>query len=202
MLEIPLTQRQKKIFEFIRTQINDRGYGPTVREIADRFDIGSPNGVVGHLRALETKGYICRTAKKSRSIELSPEFVEETRGIPMAGVVKAGAMHEAVEQHDRIDFDSLLSRRGAYALKVSGDSMIDASICDGDYVVIHPKRTAKNGQMVVVRSSEGEATLKYWHAEKNRIRLEPANSDMKPIYTKDAKIIGIVVGVVRQLPIK
>lgn len=192
-----LTSRQKKIFDFIRKQIETGGYGPTVREIGKHFGIASPNGVMGHLQALETKGYICRTAGKNRSIELSPEFLDEHRGLPLAGTVAAGTMHEAIEQHDRIDFDRLLNRRNAYALQVQGDSMIEAHICDGDYVIVHPARTAGSGEIVVVQTDEGEATLKYWYPEKNRIRLQPANRRLKPMYTRNARVIGVVRGVVR-----
>ncbi len=198
-MDTPLTQRQKKIFDFIRRQIDKRGFGPTVREIADQFDIGSPNGVMGHLRALENKGYIKRTALKSRSIELSPEYVEETRGLPLAGRVAAGSMTEAIESRDRIDFSSMINRRGAYALKVTGDSMIEAHICDGDYVIVQPRRTAERGDIVVVRTDDGEATLKYWFPEKNRVRLQPANRRMKPIYSRDARVTGVVIDVIRDM---
>lgn len=198
-METQLTARQKQIFQFICRQIELQGFGPTVREIAEEFDIVSPNGVVCHLDALVAKGYITRTARKSRSIELSPEYQEEIRGLPLAGQVAAGALHEAIEQHERIDFARLLERRGAYALEVNGDSMIEAHICDGDYVIVHPRRTAKSGEIVVVRTDEGEATLKYWFPEKNRIRLQPANRRMKPIYTRDARVIGVVKGVVRKM---
>ena len=198
-MDIPLTPRQNKIFRFIRQQIDKRGYGPTVREIADKFDIVSPNGVMCHLRALQNKGYIVRTAKKSRSIEISPKFDKETRGLPLSGIVSAGALTEAVEQVERIDFKKLLNRSGAFVLQVDGDSMIEAHICDGDYVIVHPRRTANRGEIVVVRTDDGEATLKYWFPEKNRIRLQPANKRLKPIYTRDAKVIGVVMGVVRHL---
>jgi len=198
-METELTVRQKKIFDFIRRHIDKSGYGPTVREIAEEFDIASPNGVVCHLDALVNKGFIVRTARKSRSIELSPEYQEENRGLPLAGEVAAGAMHEAIEQYDRINFGKLLEKRGAYALKVRGDSMIEAQICDGDYVIVHPRRTANSGDIVVVRTDDGEATLKYWFPEKNRIRLQPANRKMKPIYRRDVRVIGVVKGVVRTL---
>ena len=106
---------------------------------------------------------------------------------------------EAVEQTERIDFDDLLKRKRAYVLEVTGNSMIDAHIDDGDYVVVQPRRTASKGDIAVVRTSDGEATLKYWYPEKNRVRLQPANKRMKPIYTQDAKVIGVVIGVVRYL---
>ncbi len=198
-MELELTQRQLQVFNFICDHIDRFGYGPTVREIADEFEIASPNGVVCHLRALVNKGFIVRTARKSRSIEISPEYQEEHRGLPLAGEVAAGALHEAIEQDQRIDFTRMLEKRGAYALKVRGDSMIEAQICDGDFVIVHPRRTASAGDIVVVRTDEGEATLKYWFPEKNRVRLQPANRKMKPIYRRDARVIGVVKGVVRSL---
>ena len=198
-MESELTPRQNSIFKFIRAHIGKFGYGPTVREIADEFDIASPNGAVCHLDALVAKGFIVQRSRKSRSIELSPEFQEEIRGLPLAGEVAAGAMHEAIEQNERIDFARMLEKRGAYALKVRGESMIEAQICDGDYVIVHPKRTASSGDIVVVRTSDGEATLKYWFPEKNRVRLQPANRKMKPIYRRDVRVLGVVKGVVRSL---
>ena len=198
-MESELTPRQNSIFKFIRAHIGKFGYGPTVREIADEFDIASPNGAVCHLDALVAKGFIVRRSRKSRSIELSSEFQEEIRGLPLAGEVAAGAMHEAIEQNERIDFARMLEKRGAYALKVRGESMIEAQICDGDYVIVHPKRTASSGDIVVVRTSDGEATLKYWFPEKNRVRLQPANRKMKPIYRRDVRVLGVVKGVVRSL---
>ena len=198
-MESELTARQKKIFNYIRRHIDKSGYGPTVREIAAAFDIASPNGVVCHLDALVQKGFIVRKARKSRSIEISPEYQEETRGLPLAGEVAAGAMHEAIEQDERIDFDRLLNKRGAFALQVRGESMIEAQICDGDFVIVNPQKTAQSGDIVVVRTDDGEATLKYWFPEKNRVRLQPANRKMKPIYRRDVRVIGVVRGVVRSL---
>ena len=192
-----LTPRQRKIFEYIRKHITKCGYGPTVREIADEFDIVSPNGVVCHLDALVNKGFIVRKARKSRSIELSPAYQNENRGLPLVGEVAAGTMHEAIEQHERIDFSKMLNQRGAYALKVNGDSMVDAGILSGDYVIVHPRRTANSGDIVIARTADGEATVKYWFPEKNRVRLQPANRKMKPIYRRDARVIGVVKGVVR-----
>jgi repressor LexA len=193
------TKRQLAIFEFIRNQIESRGYGPTVREIGDRFGIGSPNGVVGHLRALEAKGLIERQANKSRSIQLSRAYRRGSRGLPLAGVVSAGALLEAVGQQRRIEFDKLFARQGAFVLEVRGDSMIDAQINDGDYIVVQPRRTPSSGDIVVAQSSDGEATVKYWFPEAHRIRLQPANPRLKPVYVRDVKVLGVVVGVVRNL---
>jgi len=110
-------------------------------------------------------------------------------------------MHEAIEQHERIDFGSMFPKKNQFVLEVTGDSMIDAYIADGDYVIVTRQRTAQPGQMVVAQTEDGEATLKYWHPEKSRkrIRLQPANAKMKPIYVKNARILGVVAGVVRKV---
>lgn len=192
-----LTARQRAVYEMIRGLIIDRGYGPTVREIAHHFDIGSPNGVMCHLRALERKGLITREAKRSRAIELVDAAARGRYAMQMAGVVAAGPTSLAFEQDERIDLGQILYRDDRFVLRVSGDSMIEAHILDGDYVIIEPAQKARPGQMVVAQTPEGEATLKYWHPEENRIRLQPANRQMKPIYVKSAKVIGIAVAVVR-----
>lgn len=195
-----LTGRQQEVYEFIRDKIRGRGYGPTVREIATQFGIQSPNGVVCHLKALEKKGLITREPNMSRAIQLAAEPIEE-RGMPLAGSIAAGVLHEAIEQNERIDFQEMFNptSKNLFALKVKGESMIEDQIADGDYVVVQKQRTARKGQIVVALTDEGEATLKRWFPEKNRIRLEPANSTMKPIFVKDARVLGVVVGVVRQV---
>ena len=193
-----LTKRQKAVYEFIRDKIQNRGYGPTVREIGDHFGISSPNGVMCHLKALEKKGIITREPNMSRAIRLIAEPVEE-KGLPLAGRIAAGVMHEAFEQNERVDFGAMFRKKNQFVLEVSGDSMIDAQIADGDWVVVKKQRTAHAGDMVVAQTEDGEATLKYWFPEKNRIRLQPANSSMSPIYVKDARVQGVVVGVVRKL---
>lgn len=199
-----LTKRQQAIYDFIRDLIFRRGYGPTVREIAGQFDIKSPNGVMCHLRALERKGLIRRDANKARAIELTQESVErrrpipeDERGLPFAGFVPAGFTNHAFELNERVDFDEMFSRKDFFALRVKGDSMIDAHIADGDYVICRSCDTAEKGQMVVALNGDNEATLKYWHPERNRIRLQPANAQMEPIYVDNATIRGVVVGVVR-----
>jgi len=194
-----LTARQLEVYELIRDKILYRGYGPTVREIGEAFGIRSPNGVVCHLKALEKKGLIIRSPHKSRAIELTAEALEEERGLPLVGVVAAGKTELAFEQDDRVDFSALFHGSGQFVLEVRGDSMVDAHISDGDYVVIKKQATASAGQMVVAQTDEGEATLKYWHPESNRIRLQPANATMDPIYVPNATVLGVVVGVVRQV---
>jgi repressor LexA len=198
-MDAELTKRQASVFGYIRETIEERGYGPTVREIAEEFGMSSPNGAMGHIRALTKKGFIKRTANRSRSIELTEMAHDQYDGLPLLGVVAAGTMHEAIEQSDRIVLDDMFAGKSNYVLEVSGDSMIDAQIADGDFIVVQRKRTAHKGDIVVARTSDGEATVKYWFPEKNRIRLQPANKNMKPIYSKDARVIGLVIGVVRNM---
>jgi repressor LexA len=134
----------------------------------------------------------------SRAIQLSGTG-EDEKGLPLAGRIAAGVLHEAFEQQDRIDFGTMFTKKSMFVLEVSGDSMIEAQIADGDYVVVKKQRTADPGDMVVAQTEDGEATLKFWFPERNRIRLQPANSTMSPIYVQDARVMGVVVGVVRNL---
>jgi repressor LexA len=196
-----LTSRQREVYDFIREKIRSRGYGPTVREIGTQFKISSPNGVMCHLKALEKKGLINREPNMSRAIQLATESFDQPRrrGLPLAGRIAAGMLHEAIEQTETVDFDQLFDADDLFVLEVSGDSMIEDQIADGDYVVIRKQDTAHKGDIVVALSDENEATLKRWYPEADRIRLEPANSTMKPIYVKNARVLGVCVGVVRKL---
>lgn len=196
-MSMQLTDRQQNVYDMIRGLIVKRGYGPTVREIGEHFGIKSPNGVMCHLRALERKGLITRSPNKSRAIELTQAADRNGHSLPMAGMVAAGPTTLAFEQNDRVDFSEMLFRDDRFILQVSGDSMIDAHITDGDYVVIQKQETAMPGQMVVAQTDEGEATLKYWFPEGDRIRLQPANEAMDPIYVRNASVLGVAVGVVR-----
>lgn len=193
-----LTKRQREVYEFIREKIRSRGYGPTVREIGSEFDISSPNGVMCHLKALEKKGLITREPNMSRAIMLAEEPVEHP-GLPLAGRVAAGVMHEAVEQSERINFAEMFNSDEMFVLEVHGDSMIGDMITDGDFVVVKKQETATAGDMVVAMTDEHEATLKRWFPEKGRIRLQPSNPEMDPIYVDDARVLGVVTGVVRQM---
>jgi len=195
-----LTERQQLIYEFIRDKIRNRGYGPTVREIGQQFEIRSPNGVMCHLKALEKKGLIVREPNMSRAIRLSAA-PSETKGLPLVGRIAAGTLHEAIEQQERVDFSEMFNGedRDLIVLQVDGESMIEDQIASGDFVVVRRQKSANKGQIVVALTDEGEATLKRWFPEKNRIRLEPANSTMKPIFVKSAEVLGIVVGVVRKV---
>jgi repressor LexA len=192
-----MTDKQRRVYEFIRDKIRNRGYGPTVREIGEQFAIKSPNGVMCHLKALEKKGLITRERNMSRAIQL----VAEPRGLRLAGRIAAGVLHEAVEQEDRIDFAEMFTpdSENLVALQVHGESMIEDQIADGDFVIVDRRRAPRKGQIVVATTDEGEATLKRWFPEKGRIRLQPANATMKPIFVKNADVFGVVVGVVRKV---
>jgi repressor LexA len=194
-----LTERQREIYEFIRDKIESRGYGPTVREIGQAFDIRSPNGVMCHLKALEKKGLIKREGFSARAIQLT-ERRHQGAGLPLMGTVAAGSPTQALAQEETLDFGDLFMGPDRFALRVRGQSMIDNHIDDGDFVVIQKQETARNGERVVAMI-DNEVTLKRFFQEKDHIRLEPANGDMEAIIvdsTADARILGVLVGVMRK----
>ncbi len=194
-----LTDRQREIYEFIREKIENRGYGPTVREIGSGFDIKSPNGVMCHLKALEKKGLIKREGFSARAIMLL-DHRHPGATLPLLGSVAAGTPTEAVGHDDRLDFCELFGGTNHYALRVRGQSMIEDHIADGDFVVIRKQETAENGERVVAMI-DNEVTLKQYFRERNSIRLEPANGSMAPIVVHadaDTHILGVLVGVLRR----
>ncbi len=195
-----LTSRQREIYVFIRSKIQGRGYGPTVREIGLEFEIKSPNGVMCHLKALQKKGLIHREPNMSRAIQLLDVEPMTARpvGIKLLGRIAAGPFIEAIEQAEELGFEEWEDTEEKFALQVTGDSMIEEHIADGDYVIIQRQEHARDGQIVAVQDDDGEVTLKRLFRERNRIRLEPANRTMKPIYRDNLKILGILVGVVRK----
>jgi repressor LexA len=194
-----LTPRQRDIYSFIRSKIQGRGYGPTVREIGLHFQIKSPNGVMCHLKALQKKGLIHREPNMSRAIQLLDDPVNpQHASLKLVGRIAAGPLMEAVEQNEELTFSEWMEPGDKFALRVAGESMIDEHIADGDYVIIRKQEQARDGQIVAVRDDEGEATLKRYFRERNRIRLEPANKTMKPIFRERVNILGVLVGVVRK----
>jgi repressor LexA len=194
-----LTPRQREIYNFIRSKIQGRGYGPTVREIGLQFDIKSPNGVMCHLKALQKKGLIHREPNMSRAIQLLEDpTTAPAPGLKLLGRIAAGHPIEAIEQDEELAFTDWEGADDKFALRVTGESMIEEHIADGDYVVIQRQDQARDGQIVAVLDDEGDATLKYFFREKGRVRLQPANKAMKPIYRDKVDILGILVGVVRK----
>jgi repressor LexA len=191
-----LTTNQRRVYKYIKHQIENKNHVPTIREIGDHFGITSPNGVAGLLNRIEAKGMIKRTRNRARSIALTDQST--SRGLPLVGQVCAGPLTETFAQTERFDLAGM-ENNADFVLEVSGDSMIEAKIAPGDYVLVKKQMTAERGDIVVVVDEENETTLKYWFPEKNRIRLQPANRKMKPIYRKDVTVQGVVVGVVRKL---
>jgi repressor LexA len=195
----PLSPKQAEIYRHLCAALNTRGRGTTVRELMQATGLASTASVARHLETLERKGWIVRRRGESRGVALSEEAAQRLRGMPWAGVIAAGTLHEAIEQVERIDFAELLHRGGHFTLSVQGDSMIDAHILDGDLVVVRSQPSAAKGQIAVVRTPDGRSTVKYWFPEQGRIRLQPANRRMKPIYVREAEVVGVVVSVVRRL---
>jgi repressor LexA len=195
-----LTEKQRRIYEFIREKIEARGYPPTVREIGLAFSIQSPNGVMCHLNALVTKGFITRQGNSARAIQLVGHRRHSSAELPMMGLVAAGTPMAADAQDERLDFNDLFGGMNHFALRVKGQSMIEDHIDEGDYVVIRKQETAENGERVVAMI-DNEVTLKRFHREKGHVRLDPANGRMQPIVVdpnSDARILGVLVGVLRK----
>ncbi len=194
-----LTPRQREIYSFIKSKIHGRGYGPTVREIGTHFQIKSPNGVMCHLKALQKKGLIHREPNMSRAIQLLDDSpTASAAGLRLVGRIAAGQPIEAIEQQEELTINDWTESGDKFALKVTGDSMIEEHIADGDFVVIKKQEQARDGQIVAVRDEDGEATLKKIYRDRNRIRLEPANRAMKPIFRDRVDILGVLVGVIRK----
>ena len=198
-----LTDRQQNVYQFIREKILTRGYGPTVREIGEQMDIRSPNGVMCHLRALEKKGMIKRDANKSRAIELTSPGpgMRRPTSLPMAGRVAAGQCSLAWEQDETVDLSELFVREDRFALEVTGDSMIDAGIFDGDYIVAKAGTSVSKGDIVVVGIPGDEATVKTWTRSGDTVTLLPANSRLSPMefHSSEVTVYGRVVTVMRKL---
>ena len=197
------TPRQLEILTFIRDFRAKNGYSPTMQEIGDHLNLTKVT-VFEHVGALEKKGLLSRGAKHSaRSLRVSPkaEFPQQRRTLlPLVGRIAAGMPIEAVEDRESVDLEELFANtRETFVLRVTGDSMIEDHICDGDYVVCERRSDARNGETVVALVENGEATLKRFFREKGRIRLQPANENYKPIYVNDVQIQGVVVGVLRTL---
>jgi repressor LexA len=201
-----ITKRQHEILDFIRDKIENRGFPPSIREIGEAFQIASPNGVMCHLKALEKKGYIERNKgvkdqkSAARAITIPGLRIGST-SFPLLGLVAAGNGLEAVPQDERVDLGEMFAGQDHYALRVRGQSMIDDHIDDGDIVILRRQDTAENGERVVAMI-DGAATLKKFYRRKDRVVLEPANSNMAPIVIepgRDVKVVGILVGVLRRV---
>lgn len=198
----PLTDRQQQVLSFVTSYVNSNGYPPSQREIASHLGVSSNLGVMKHLDALEKKGYLKRDSH-SRAIALFSNSANLAVTVPIVGTVRAGQLTPAVEDiQGYLSLDRLQLHGGTFLLRVRGDSMINAAICDGDLALVRPQATAENRD-IVVAMVEGEATLKEFHREEGRIRLQPKNSAMQPIIIHEGAgevtIIGRVVGIFRSM---
>ena len=196
-----VSPRQYEILTIIRDTRRSHGYSPTLQEIADELGI-SKITVFEHVGGLIENGLLVRQSNKARSLELTSSVrLPDDRPtlLPLVGRIAAGAPLEAIETPDQIDLEQIFSSRyPVRVLEVQGDSMIDERISDGDLVVYEERTTAKNGDTVVAIINEEEATLKTFFKEKDRIRLQPANRKYKPIYSRNVRIQGVVIGVIRR----
>jgi repressor LexA len=203
VVDLKLTKRQQEIFEFIKQYSGRHGYPPTVRDIGKAIGLTSSSTVHAHLSNLEKLGLIRRDPTKPRALEMLGEAARKLTGpagLPVVGRVAAGAPILAEENiEDYVEVPPIAGgEEGEYVLRVSGESMKDAGILDGDYVIVHKQETAANGEIVVALVGE-EATVKRYFREADHIRLQPENSSMEPIRTRDAAVLGKVVGVCRRV---
>ena len=196
------TARQKSVFNFIRKHILSKGFPPTVREVAGHFGFASPLSAQLHINALVKKGFIRKSPFKQRTIEIPGLTLSEETKIPLLGRVRAGAPILALEEiEDYISVDRDIFRiENGFALRVTGDSMIEAGIFEGDIALIEPGREPADREIVVALIGE-EATIKRFFSEGAMVRLAPENSEMKPlvIRAEDVRIVGKVAGILRRL---
>jgi len=209
---VELSPRQREILEFVNTHVDDHGYPPTVREIGQAVGLTSPSTVHAHLARLESSGLIRRDPTKPRALEVieggrsrerapgAPAAAPRTSVLPLLGDVAAGTglvADEAVE--DMVAVPDQLCADADFLLTVKGDSMIDAGILDGDFVVVRKQEDARNGEIVVALMGDEDATVKRFFRESGRVRLQPENDDMEPMYPDQVTILGTVRAVLRRL---
>jgi len=201
-MPMSLTKRQREILDYVESFIENYGYSPSFEEIARFFGYSSLATVHEHLSNLERKGFLRKNYNKSRSLELVPAEGTLAVDLPLLGTVAAGLPIEAIEEQETVSVPHDMLRSGNnYVLRVRGDSMVDEQIRDGDFIVVNSRQTAENGEMVVALVHGDSATVKKYYRERDgRIRLQPANVTMDPMYfdEKDVTIQGIVVAVIRR----
>ena len=206
-----LTGRQQEIWSFLVEYVDRHGYPPTVREIGEAVGLASPSTVHAHLARLESAGLIRRDRTKPRALEVmdggrrdrgATAVAEERRAnvLPLVGDVAAGTGLVADEQiEDMVTVPDQLCSDADFLLTVKGDSMVDAGILDGDFVVVRRQQDARNGEIVVALMGDEDATVKRFFREKGRVRLQPENSSMEPMYPDQVQVLGVVRAVLRRL---
>lgn len=195
-----LTKKQKEILDFITEFIKVNEYSPSYREIGEHLGLSSPATIYEHIRGLEDKGFLKAQDGKPRSLEPTrTSRLKKAIELPLAGLITAGEPIEAIQDNETITVPADIVRdENSFVLKVKGESMIEDGILDGDYVIVERNFYPHNGDVVVALLDNTYATLKRYYREKSRIRLQPANSKMKPIYTKNPAIQGIVRAIFRK----
>ncbi|AJH77695.1 MULTISPECIES: transcriptional repressor LexA [Heyndrickxia] len=201
-----LSKRQQAILDFIKHEVKTKGYPPSVREIGQAVGLASSSTVHGHLARLESKGLIRRDPTKPRAIEILDHDEEipaqNVVNVPIVGKVTAGipiTAVENIEEYFPLPEHLVPSDESVYMLEIEGDSMVDAGILNGDYVIVRSQQTASNGDIVVAMTDENEATVKRFFKEKDYFRLQPENQTMEPIILKNVTILGVVIGLYRQM---
>jgi len=210
MVVMALTKRQKEFLDFLAGFLEKRGYSPSYEEIAEGLGLASLATVHKHILALQSKNYLKRGFNQSRSLEIQPRFYEEQRQfhpqpstleVPLLGRIAAGSPVESIAGQDTLNFSDFAGNASTYALQVRGESMIEDHICDGDYVLAQKATDARDGDIVVALVDGMETTLKRFYLEPgDRVRLQPANSAMKPIFVQrsSVEIQGKVLAVLRK----
>jgi repressor LexA len=200
-----ISNRQQAILDFIKHEVAAKGYPPSVREICNAVGLASSSTVHGHLERLEKKGLIRRDPTKPRAIEILDHdndiYSEKSVPVPVIGKVTAGmpiSAVENIEEYFPVPF-SMVEDNEAFILNVSGESMIDAGILDGDKVIVRKQSTAENGEIVVAMTEDNEATVKRFFKEKDHFRLQPENPSMDPILLDNCTVLGKVIGVFRTI---
>lgn len=202
-----LTTQQNEILITLKKYIAKNGYPPTVREIGKELDLSSPATVHFHLNRLESKGYIKKNKSKNRTLELlvPNEYLnknEDVANIPLIGKITAGTPIEAIENPDeffQIPINLIPVKNDAFALKIMGTSMINKGINDGDIVIIEKTTSANNGEIVAAMTDDNQVTLKTFYKEKDRVRLQPENDTMEPIFLSNVALLGKAIGLYRKI---
>src|SRR5699024_10837663 len=203
-----LSKRQQMILDYIKKEVEDKGYPPSVREIAEAVGLASSSTVHGHLSRIENKGYIKRNPSKPRAIEILDKTLEssipkeEVAYAPVIGKVTAGqpiTAIENIEEYVPLPISTATANENIFILEIVGDSMIEAGILDGDMVIVKQQNVANNGEIIVAMTEEDEATVKRFFKEENRIRLQPENSTLDPMYYDNIFILGKVIGLYRHV---
>lgn len=197
-----LTPKQKQILEFIEQFIEENGYSPSYREIAESFGFSSVATVAEHVENLRLKGYLSSDAGyrslQVKEVDVKADTSFDLLSVPLLGAIQAGKPIEAVKTNETLEIPRDMMTKNVFALKVKGDSMIDDGILDGDFVVVEPCTNPKNGDIIVALIDKDDVTLKRFYREKDHIRLQPANKKYQPIRVKKVTIQGKVRGVIRK----